>query len=258
MLAGTEEAIPRVTRAAHALLESLIDYAGMFPPAALPLSEAVANYERYREGEYAWILGKFVAPAAAVCHPERSEGSSGDDLARDPSPSSRLRMTEMTVIGVDEVKATSEAEIERIDRPGTWVEIRDVRLLDAIAKRNLRAKIRCGGDRVPSVGEVAAFITGCHERRLPFKATAGLHHPLRSGNAHGFVNVFLAAALPHVAEKVLADDDPRSFKFTDEAAWWRGREVTVAEIEEMRQLAVSFGSCSFDEPVAGMKELGWL
>jgi len=57
---------------------------------------------------------------------------------------------------------------------------------------------------------------------------------------------------------VLADEDPRSFKFTDEAAWWRGREVTVEEIEAVRQLAVSFGSCSFDEPIGDMKELGWL
>jgi hypothetical protein len=156
------------------------------------------------------------------------------------------------------VKASSAAEIDAIDREGVYVEIRDVALLDAIANCGLRAKIRCGGEHVPTIEEVAAFITGCHERRLPFKATAGLHHPVRSGNAHGFLNVFLAAALPQVAVQVLAEEDPRAFKFTDDAAWWRGREVTVAEIEEMRQLAVSFGSCSFDEPIADMKELGWL
>jgi len=169
-----------------------------------------------------------------------------------------MRGFPLTVIGVDEVKASSEEEIDRIDRPGVYVEIRDVNLLDAIAKRNLQAKIRCGGDSVPTVREVAEFITACIERRLPFKATAGLHHPVRSGNEHGFLNVFLAAALPQVAEEVLADEDPRSFKFTDEAAWWCGREVTVGEIEAMRQLAVSFGSCSFDEPIGDMKELGWL
>ena len=238
MLAGAEEAVPRVTRSVRALLASIIDYAGVYPPAQLPLAEAVANYARYREGEYAWMLGKFVAPAAA-----RAEVPADFPL---------------TVIGVDEVKASSAAEIEAIDREGVFVEIRDLGLLDVIASRGLRAKIRCGGESVPSVEHVAAFITACHERRLPFKATAGLHHPVRSGEGHGFLNVFLAAALPQVAETVLGDDDPRSFKFTDDAAWWRGREVTIAEIEEMRQLAISFGSCSFEEPIADMKELGWL
>ena len=239
MLAGTSEAVPRVTRSARVLLQSLIDYAGMFPPAALPLAEALANYQRYRDGEYGWILGKFVVRSADVS-------------------SARLNGVPLTIIGLDEVKADSEAEIERIERPGVYVEIRDLNLLEVIARRNLRAKIRCGGDVVPTVPEVARFITACVERRLPFKATAGLHHAVRSGNQHGFLNVFLAAALPQVAEMVLSDDDPRSFTFTDEAAWWRGREVTVAEIEEMRQNAVSFGSCSFEEPVDDMKELGWL
>jgi hypothetical protein len=54
------------TRALRILLEGLIDYAGLFPPAALPMEQAVANYGRYRAGEHAWMLGRFVVPAERV------------------------------------------------------------------------------------------------------------------------------------------------------------------------------------------------
>ena len=55
-----------LARSAEALLTSLIDYAGLFPPAALPMADAVRNYEHYRRGEYAWMLGKFVVPLAKL------------------------------------------------------------------------------------------------------------------------------------------------------------------------------------------------
>ena len=56
MLAGSQKA----------LLAGLIDYAGLFPPAALSMEEAVRNYARYREGEHAWMLGRFVVPEAGA------------------------------------------------------------------------------------------------------------------------------------------------------------------------------------------------
>ena len=73
-----------------------------------------------------------------------------------------------------------------------------------------RAKVRTGGltpDAFPAAGDLARWISRCAAARVPFKATAGLHHPLRSlqrctyqpdsptALMHGFVNVFLAAAL---------------------------------------------------------------
>src|SRR5580698_9340300 len=50
--------------AVQALLERLIDYAGLFPPAALSMKEAVRNYAAYRAGENRWALGRFVLPVA--------------------------------------------------------------------------------------------------------------------------------------------------------------------------------------------------
>jgi hypothetical protein len=49
-----------------ALLSGLIDYAGLFPPAKLPLPEAVRNYTRYRACADSWMLGRFVCPASRL------------------------------------------------------------------------------------------------------------------------------------------------------------------------------------------------
>jgi hypothetical protein len=47
----------------RALLSGVIDYAGLFPPAKLPLDLAIRNYARYRQEPDAWMLGRFVMPA---------------------------------------------------------------------------------------------------------------------------------------------------------------------------------------------------
>lgn len=254
-------------RSLRTLLASLVDYAGLFPPAGLPMEDAVRNYGRYRHGEYAWALGRFVVPAARVAEVPREFPLSV--LVADPAS-----MPDADTI---EVKAASADDVERIARAATertvYVEIAGVALLDALAANGLRAKIRTGGvtaDAFPDAQHVADFIGACMARRLPFKATAGLHHPLRCvkpltyepeaprGTMHGFVNVFLAAAMPDRAAEILLDDDPRSFDFDDDGVSWRGRRVATSDLAAMREYAISFGSCSFEEPIDDLKELGWL
>src|SRR5215471_18621786 len=56
----------RLAASLRALLSGLVDYAGLFPPAGLAMPEAVANYERYRRGLWAWALGRFVVPLARL------------------------------------------------------------------------------------------------------------------------------------------------------------------------------------------------
>jgi hypothetical protein len=229
------------------LLEGLIDYAGLFPPAALTMQDAVRNYARYRDGEYAWALGKFVVPKERVKEVPRE--------------------FPLTILGIDEVKTLDDA------KPGAFVETNDLTLIPELKRRGLRAKIRTGGlteDVFPSPEAVANFIRACKEAGVPFKATAGLHHPLRCvkpltyepnaavGTMHGFVNVFLAAAMTDDAEAILRETDAKAFEFDDEGATWRNRRVSVDELKAMRQFATSFGSCSFEEPISDLKELGWL
>lgn len=77
-----------------------------------------------------------------------------------------------------------------------------------LARHGLRAKLRMGGivaESFPAPDAVLRFLATCEKHRVPFKATAGLHHPLRgefpltyqpncaSGTMYGFLNVYFAA-----------------------------------------------------------------
>ncbi|MEO8041520.1 MAG: hypothetical protein ABI646_02820, partial [Acidobacteriota bacterium] len=48
------------------LLNEIIDYAGLFPPSQLSMSEAVLNYATYRHSNYGWMLGRFVLPVSRL------------------------------------------------------------------------------------------------------------------------------------------------------------------------------------------------
>jgi len=61
------------------------------------------------------------------------------------------------------------------------------------------------------------------------------------------------------ADAILAEHDPHAFAFDDDGASWRGHRVSTEDIITMRRdFATSFGSCSFEEPIGDLKELGWL
>ena len=140
--------------------------------------------------------------------------------------------------------------------------------LRTVAELGAGAKVRCGGatpDMYPSPGELADFMTGCRELGLPFKATAGLHHPIRDGIVHGFLNLLAAAALAHAGDAgerelidVLLADEPDAFSITDDAFRVAGREIGAEQVAAMRrELFVGFGCCSFSEPVEDLKKL-WI
>jgi hypothetical protein len=82
---------------------------------------------------------------------------------------------------------------------------------------------------------------------------------------HGFLNVFAAAVFAWHGmdaaglEAVIAESEPAAFAFHDAGMSWRGLALSTSQIEEARRaFAHSFGSCSFEEPVAGLRELGLL
>jgi hypothetical protein len=270
MLEDAREKVPSgsaVKESVRVLLESLIDYAGLFPPASLSIKDAIRNYDEYRRGEYAFALGRFVVPAAQM-----HEVPSDFPLSVIASPDS---IPDAYVV---EVKAKNAEEIDVIKQQAAkqmiYVEVADIDLIDILAHYGFRAKIRTGGvtqDAFPSVEHVAMFIQACRQKKVPFKATAGLHHPIRcakpftsesnspAGTMHGFINVFLAAAMPGSAKQILREENARAFGFDDGGVWFRDLRVTTDELERVRtQSAISFGSCSFEEPIADLKELGWL
>jgi hypothetical protein len=151
-------------------------------------------------------------------------------------------------------------------------------VLPVLADHGARAKIRLGGvtpESVPSVEVVAAFLSACMRERVAWKATAGLHHAVRGvhelapGGAratmHGFVNVFLAGALAYFGAdekaiiKTLSEEDPGAFKADDDVLRWHDSTMIADQLERVRsEFAISFGSCSFDEPVEDLKGMGWI
>ncbi len=194
----------------------------MFPPARMELAAAVEGDRRAQASPHAWLLGRFVVPA-------------GTDVPG----------RELAEVGGGE------------ERQGDAVYVEGVPL-DEVASRGVRAKMRCGGERVPPVEEIAEFIRGCRERGLVFKATAGLHHayPTAEGE-HGFLNI-LAAAVFGDEEDALRET-PGAFDLDAESFRWRDRTATPAQIADVRaSLFNSIGSCSFFEPVGELEELGIL
>jgi hypothetical protein len=131
--------------------------------------------------------------------------------------------------------------------------------LDAVAELGLRAKVRCGGAVVPSSAELAGFIRGCRERGLVFKATAGLHHAVRSNGEHGFLNLLAAVVFEGHEEAALAETDADAFALAPDSFTWSGHSADAAELARVRrELFHSIGSCSFFEPVEELHALGML
>lgn len=277
------------------LLTELIDYAGLFPPAGLDMPAAARNYADYLAGEQAWALGRFVLPMtqlpafAAVwaqvqrpCALSVLSGNLADDLPKIAAhnaadqQAARIDCIEAKASSVNEIAAL--AQLCAGSGLAVFVEIPLVpdptSLIAALAEHGLYAKIRMGGvvqAAFPAPNDVLWFMQCCIERKVLFKATAGLHHPIRgdyrltyepncaAGTMYGYVNVFLAAAIlaqdpdtyAPVAAAVLLDEDATAFCFAEDGVTWRGNFVSCEQLVFLRQhIARSFGSCSFTEPTA--------
>lgn len=290
----------------RALMAEVVDYAGLFPPAALAMGDAARRYAAALAGPDAWALGRFVVPAARL-------GELAAELrAMGAAPAGRRwRLSALggAALGADvaAIRAFNErhsapdggAVVDAIEwRPASVDALAaDARVLphgltgyaelppdgdptaavEAARAAGVRAKVRTGGvtaDAFPAPDWLAAFVVGCSRADVPFKATAGLHHPLRAERAltyatdsprapmFGYLNVVLAAAFARVGADsgavaaLLVEGERRAFRFDDAGVRWRDRVVGVDEIRAARERgAVAFGSCSFDEPLAGLAAL---
>lgn len=292
----------------------LIDDAGLFPPARLPMSEALATRERALASDTFWVVGRFVVPASRL----RELASELDDapqplattvildasgpldemlpkLARDARAlASRIALESIEVplarIGAgtdDERLVALEAALAAADfpeRPDVYVEIglgeggaAQLAALHRARSRDFEvaAKIRCGGiepSSIPDAASLARFIWTANVLYLPFKATAGLHHPLRHEDrslgavAHGFLNVIGGAVLARARgldlrslERLILDRDPANFQLDEARFAWSGIGADAAEIGEARAaFAHGYGCCSLTEPVDDLRALAML
>ena len=233
-------------------MTSLIDYAGLFPPASLNLTDALDEYGRYLPSADSWMLGRFIIPASQLTDlptlpsswhfsvlgrsgsnaPEFAQSLELDlsclqDFRKNQTASAdvfevRLPMSVFTssdnlfeLLNSASHKLTDQNSLTvfyEITLDETWRNNMSTTIA-AISQHNQKTnhhngfKLRCGGvvaSAFPTAEQIAHALLLCRDHQIPFKATAGLHHPIRHYNdsvqtkMHGFINVFGAGILAHV------------------------------------------------------------
>ena len=247
------------------------------------MTASVANYDAYLRSEWSWMLGRFIVPVARLGEFEEFLGGLATPLdegvtkwrlsalvGADPAADvTQLReFTERMMRGSGCRSAVAEsvevkiARVEEITRfagiipreLATYFEIplqmsNCREFIREVAACGRRAKVRTGGetaDKFPASESVIEFIRECSAAHVPFKATAGLHHLLRSvqrltyqpesAMMHGFLNVFLAAAFlragmeADVAVQLLDEQSAQAFHFDFDGAAWREHRLSQDEI----------------------------
>ena len=305
-----------------ALLDGLIDYAGLFPPAKLPLKEAFNNYSNYTSSDLSWMLDRFICPLSELAPLRKmNHDESGVPIRVSliaPVPLNEIDLfrnfvdelhrfnEESRDVLVDAIEAkwnpanTDSSEFARvatvlnkefsrqcghlkalfIELPWTSTfPIADfadgLRPVGDDRPVEISLKVRTGGleaSAFPEPSQLARFVVSAHHASLKFKATAGMHHPVRRWDEathammHGFLNVFWGASAlyhgkiteQHLSE-VLAEKDESAFSVSDDTISWGGISLSTAEIKSARRnFALSFGSCSFLEPVEDLQSLNLL
>lgn len=282
--------------AIHKLLAGFFDYAGLYPPASLSLRSAANNYLDYASGKHAWALGRFIVNADRL---EELRSIAEDHLGRfklsviAPDPNTLAAVSREIdngmPIGAVEMKYSDPKALQQITNAipqsvTIYIEIpldaTGISALDQISSAGLRAKVRMGGvtaESFPPPSAVVKMLTALAKLRLAFKATAGLHHPIRStqpltynprsatSTMHGFLNLCCAAAVLYFdgnerdAEAALNDQDQSSWRIDDDSLHWRQLKWTRDQLATLRRdFFIGVGSCSFEEPIHDLEALGWL
>jgi len=147
-----------------------------------------------------------------------------------------------------------------------WNTVID-QMADALTKTNeefdrsiLGLKIRCGGEGALPLSRIVEVILDVSSRAIPFKATAGLHHPLvepQLNNELGFLNLLAAYLFLHAGmefsatdiEDIFKTDDPSCYEFTNEQFRFHGMSLSINDVKRIRsEFVFRLGSCSLKEP----------
>lgn len=229
------------------LLAGLVDDAGLFPPAWLPMDEALT---RFRTASSPMLSGRFLCPADRV-----------DELLAVLDGPIDVHLIGSTGVTLPDDPRVTVRAVEL--RAGLYDDLPCY--LEGIAPEKLKGhgvfgKLRCGGAHIPSVDDIALYVRQCAAHSIPFKATAGLHAAVRGWEStngtphHGYLNLLLAVARAlsggNVAE-VLASEDADAL--AEEALRLSADQVTA-----VRWLFHSYGSCDTSRPVADAEKLGLL
>lgn len=293
-----------MTNSLKVLLAEIIDYAGLFPPSQVTMATAVSNFDRYLKSEHAWMLGRFIVPVSRLDefsqeaekflnqkNPWRLSVLATDDLQEtlDLVAEFNLEYEGRAKIDTIEIKVEKAAEINEaakiLPRELTaYFEIPPNDILadfiTALAITRKGAKLRTGGvttDAFPSTDAIIKFMRVCIAANVPFKATAGLHHPIRCtkpltyepnspiGTMHGFFNLFLSACFLRqdlnnlFVHRIMNENESENIQFEEDRISWMDQNLSMLTVTLTRQKnAISFGSCSFLEPIEDLQGIGLL
>jgi len=247
-------------------LAGMFDDASQFPPGNLDLRPAWEAHLGWRAHENASLVGRFLVP-----------GRRAQELAELTAPDQRVELG--LVVGAEQPEemapvldaatsielrgGPSDIERWRAQAPRCWIFLESTPVQEVAGARKgdqwVGAKLRCGGlqaDAFPNCEQVASFIADCVRLDVPFKATAGLHGPLRhwdpeiGAHHHGFLNLWTATA-------AAARGAPaRELGAALAAEELRGLpRLRTEELERARRWFTAFGTCSIAEPLEGLQAL---
>ncbi|ATW47528.1 hypothetical protein [Streptomyces peucetius] len=277
---------------ASPLFNALVDDAGLFPPEALTMTAATTRHRCDSAAAHPVLTHRFLCATGQL--PELLDALDAEDRFRlglitylDTStvrsalahtaadPRIELATVEGPLpAGPDPVAATRQALAALGDLPEHvpgYVEVPltgdkppVAAVLDVLAEGRRAAKVRCGGLRAelfPSSEALGAFVHACVMGRVPFKATAGLHHAVRYRDErtgfthHGFLNLLLAVC--RAVEGCTVNDVVAVLGSADaEALADEARQVPPHTAVAARALFTAYGSCSTSEPIKDLQTLG--
>lgn len=332
---STESADALVPPSLRTLLDDILDYTGLFPPAELSLPRALQTYADHRDEPESWMLSRFVLPVHQLSEltPYRNLFSHGPPYrfsvlgtgGAEPDALLEAFARDLDVIDAFDAEygGRSQVDVMEVPLPPSLVDdgqtalesffrAVDQRLIQtgtakldlffrlpqrpdvarslsplcaAIAEHNSRQavparsemglKLQCGGKDaadVPSVDVVANLIVACRDASVSFKAARGLQHPIRhyddglDTQMHGFINLFAATVLasehqldPDAVRTILLEETANNFRFEKDSFSWRNIGASLDGIRHARErLALSFSSCSFEDPVNNLRNLDFL
>lgn len=280
----------------HILLEGLVDYAGLFPPAALELAEVVRRYRLALEGPGASLLGRLICPAARLGDllPLLVDGDHWrlsallqqleqlalvDDFHSRAPASVRVDSLEVVYRDAPSLERWADAWNYHLYFEVTPAHFAEAARLVAQRGPRLALKLRMGGlqpEAFPAVSVVEDFLQVLRQFQVAAKFTAGLHHALAglyplcyeaNSPRHrmlGFVNLFAAGAFfwwglmeGDEFQQALGLEQ-LEFVADGEGLLWRGRRLGLDQLQEARRWLRSFGSCSFEEPLEELMLHRWI
>lgn len=268
------------------LFISLINDAALFPPARLPMEQALAEHAHHRASDHADHIGPFLvgvpmledflaavdagAPAPPAVALVARPGTPVADI--DAALATLRRRDQPRVVAIDTAWSPSWRNLDigdltvnlEVGREGQQEALDDIASASDFV--DVRAKFRTGPTPEwtwPDAAELADVIIGAGRRHLPFVLTGGLHHVVRGDHdvdgrreeQHGLLNVLVAVHASAGGADAATVRDLLEVREADALAGivrgWSSPDVVA-----VRSAFAGYGCCAVTDPLGELRELG--